>query len=443
MNNQQINGMHQSLIHLIPSCNIEEMHLSKETLINKYKIPNKLHKSRYGVVTTINRIVLWAEIAKDLYGVIVLKRELAFSTAERKFIDYFKYIITGLLVDHKKKPTDRLISRMASWYSFETILISKYLRRYKNSEFWTPALIINQLLSLTSERYENRSCYSGFIYVSNTEGFIRGLNLEEYSFDKFPIQIDMTPQFFSKPASYRYVDGRNSFYLVNTRQKILGIIRLINPKKYSMIDRLSNKHLMDLFNNHLTRIWIGYIGRNDDVKIILSNKIILTWLKSHWHFTDISIMENYFMSAGITEELSKNLTDLIISISCLRLGTLILIPNDNNILPTIVGKIDDSKLGEQLYYGIINKTLKNIIENNSIIGMLTSDGISIISKTGDILETGAILSVVKNKDSKIIRGGGRTQAAIEASKFGLSIKISEDGPITIYNQEDEILKILV
>jgi len=39
-------------------------------------------------------------------------------------------------------------------------------------------------------------------------------------------------------------------------------------------------------------------------------------------------------------------------------------------------------------------------------------------------------------------GGGRTQAAIAASRYGLVIKISEDGPISFYKDGREQISIV-
>jgi hypothetical protein len=38
-------------------------------------------------------------------------------------------------------------------------------------------------------------------------------------------------------------------------------------------------------------------------------------------------------------------------------------------------------------------------------------------------------------------GGGRTQAALAASMFGLVLKVSQDGPISLFRQGAEVLKL--
>ena len=61
---------------------------------------------------------------------------------------------------------------------------------------------------------------------------------------------------------------------------------------------------------------------------------------------------------------------------------------------------------------------------------MTSDGLTTIGRSGMVLGAGDIINL--QSSNKNISGGGRTQAAISASSFGLAVKVSEDGPISIF-----------
>ncbi|NIR49766.1 hypothetical protein GWO43_14710, partial [candidate division KSB1 bacterium] len=62
--------------------------------------------------------------------------------------------------------------------------------------------------------------------------------------------------------------------------------------------------------------------------------------------------------------------------------------------------------------------------------ILSSDGLTVINRKGELLDTGVIIDTSKVKD--LVTGGGRTTAAIAASYFGSVVKVSEDGPIDLY-----------
>ena len=60
--------------------------------------------------------------------------------------------------------------------------------------------------------------------------------------------------------------------------------------------------------------------------------------------------------------------------------------------------------------------------------ILSMDGATIIFDDGTILAVGAILKINSGSD-----GGGRRAAARALSKYGIGIKVSSDGQITIWH----------
>jgi hypothetical protein len=65
--------------------------------------------------------------------------------------------------------------------------------------------------------------------------------------------------------------------------------------------------------------------------------------------------------------------------------------------------------------------------------LLALDGAMVLDHTGNIVAAGAIISVPAGSE-----GGGRTAAAKKGSVLGLGIKISEDGGITVYKEENRV-----
>lgn len=65
--------------------------------------------------------------------------------------------------------------------------------------------------------------------------------------------------------------------------------------------------------------------------------------------------------------------------------------------------------------------------------LLSLDGAMVLDYLGNIMAAGAIISVPAGSE-----GGGRTAAAKKGSSLGLGIKISEDGGISVYRQENKI-----
>jgi hypothetical protein len=65
--------------------------------------------------------------------------------------------------------------------------------------------------------------------------------------------------------------------------------------------------------------------------------------------------------------------------------------------------------------------------------LLSMDGATVLRHTGEVLAAGSIVRVPGGSTS-----GGRRAAAVQLSKLGLAVKISADGPIIGFRNQDEI-----
>ena len=78
-------------------------------------------------------------------------------------------------------------------------------------------------------------------------------------------------------------------------------------------------------------------------------------------------------------------------------------------------------------------------QNGQLLRILSADGLTIFDSDSNLIETGFITNTSAiNRDD--VTGGGRTTAAIASSNYGKVIKVSEDGPIELYENENRIYK---
>ena len=68
------------------------------------------------------------------------------------------------------------------------------------------------------------------------------------------------------------------------------------------------------------------------------------------------------------------------------------------------------------------------------------DGAVVLANTGQLLAYGAVLDPRKKGRVRAAEGS-RTKAAIGASNYGLAVKISSDGDITVYAGGRELIRI--
>lgn len=329
-------------------------------------------------------------------------------------------------------------SQLGALLALDHLLVAQVLRRDISGGLWTPLLILQALIDLTFVRYEGSKATSGVVYTSQPEMFLDALDATAYGFGPFAEPHPFERAFFQTPTSYRYVDGRNAFYLVDNHRRVWGVLRAQQPEKYHLIDRCAGVHLQPLIHKMPGRVWCAFIGLNDDVQVRTGQGLALSWQANHWKVRDEAILRNLFEEAGVISEIAELLARTVHAMSELRKGALLLIPTDEKRLPGTIGQIDTSALASLLSAQLEQTTFDSICRTNAAVQVLSSDGITILARAGHLLACGRIIDLTGVTGGS---GGGRTQAATAASHFGLAVKVSADGPISVFRDGVRVLNL--
>lgn len=423
-------GLISSLQQLFPN--------SKVTIKNSSKIKGKLE---------VEHLPNTLQVKSKSEVVIKVDRDIDFSSFEQSV--FSKLVETLELLENYNTPSDKLPKKVSNLIynylfisGFEDITIGRYLRKSYEKGFRTQLLTIKVLTDLAQQNYENHKCSSGFIYIHDiNESLIDKLS-PHFTYNKFDSVFELDFNFFNEPASHRYVDGKNTFYLLTKDWKVNGLLTLSNPSQFSYNDRSIGEQFNFLFKN-CKSCWATYIGPNRDLKIHTESKCILHWDKFHWQVKDYTLIESYIQNKLNSDETSSALLKSIVALSDKRIGTLVLIAEDPKAKLDTSGNIDRTKLKEELQKQLKSKKITSLTKENRLINILSSDGLTTIDKNGEIINTGQIIELkIKEPNNNIetLSGGGRTQAAIIASQYGLVIKVSEDGPISIFEDGKMLFK---
>ena len=241
-----------------------------------------------------------------------------------------------------------------------------------------------------------------------------------------------------RPFRIRYVDGWSSFYLVDNLQRVQGVVASAMWNQVSEVERASHAHVRSLLASEGVRQWAAFIGRNRDVNIVFPDESFFRWRQAHWHLIDKPVLRQILHRFGVVSEECDALVETVLGLSGLRLGGAILVPSVDQVVPRSVSSIDQSHLGGALVEMVRGRQFSDLVRDGSALGLISSDGLTVVSKSGVVLNSGQIIALHSGGDDSI--GGGRTQAARSASFFGLSIKISEDGPITFYREGKRLIR---
>jgi hypothetical protein len=367
----------------------------------------------------------------------ITRKDLPLSIGEREFLNYFTSTARGLLVQSNNRNT-KTTGMIASRYSFEHVLVSRYLHRQRSGTLWTAALVISELQQLSFQKYEGAPCTSGFVFLSKPDKQIAALD-EKYLFQPFDQLIKLDEAFFRTPTAYRYVDGRNAFYIIDHIQQVYGVARLRDPTRYSRVERSAHDHVDPLLRGLEGRAWVVCSSRPHELEVVARAGRHLRWNKSHWHFIDRSLLREYLLKKNVDETVTKALVQVTFALSEMHVGTVLLVPNNTSNLPRIAGQIDSSPLSQALMSSFSGRTLPDLVTDNSIIGVLGSDGLTVIHRDGIVASSGLIIDLQAERPNDA-SGGGRTQAALAASRHGVVIKVSQDGPVSLFDDGKEVLK---
>lgn len=209
--------------------------------------------------------------------------------------------------------------------------------------------------------------------------------------------------------------------------------------------------------------WIGIIMQsNGDMLIFRSKQLVFVKRNGRWMYLDSYTIQSTIRSKYVHNDIddefeSKKFADevylSILDTSFSHTGGCIAIIDDKYI--DVVKKQcfpkdsldDDSDTTEK------KMIVKRLISTGSIDGekqyfqyldrklrleLLSLDGATVLDSSGKILCVGAIVRIDGGSD-----GGGRTAAAKELAKYGLSMKISMDGSIQCYscNEKKEVVEL--
>ncbi len=324
-----------------------------------------------------------------------------------------------------------LTLKFSSKIGFGDLLVARFLDPTDRSTLNNRVSLFLALQDLSFRYYEDKRCSSGFYYTEDIPGFLDHIGKTNFQFYPFERPLDFYFGMFDAPASFRYVDGRNSYYVVDRDLKLHGIVRLTNPDSYSLVSRLRNQHLRGLLDGMPGRPWVSFVGLREEVYVIVNPDLQLKWSRNHWLLRDRDLIFRVLDRFGLDQNLQELFVSLLFALSEGGIGASILIPDDPLRLPKAVGKIDHTDIGDHLRRMIQKSSIVALNSTNSLLGILGSDGLTTISREGVILSCGDIIDIT---EAALLRsqGGGRSQAGIAASFFGLSIKISQNGPLSFY-----------
>jgi len=382
--------------------------------------------------------------AVDIGGVSYLfraeRKKLVFTTTEKNFVSELLTAFSGLFAGFSAEGYAAHF-RTALLTSLTDIAVARYLRGDRKGAFWPAQSLIQLLKGLSYQRYEGSPATSGFlIYRTQLDDFLVALQKTRYDWlDLGEDRRRISADFFRNPLSYRLVDGHRSLFVGDIRMNIKGTIGLNSPGPGDQIEQLAHRETLKLLSNAGEGSFAVYVNNSSEVEIVLDSGRMLVWRKGYWGLYDPDIMRE-FLAVCLDKRSIEHLLWTVYALSKSRHGMVVLVADDDAALDALrkgsVGGRDP--LSRALIRHVRGKKIGSLKRSGELSRILSSDGLTVINRKGELLDAGVIVDTSKVGD--LVTGGGRTTAATSASYFGHVIKVSEDGPVDLYKSGQSLYR---
>jgi hypothetical protein len=379
--------------------------------------------------TTISEIFT---IEDRVYCFMARREALPFTRSETLFCRELLTAFSGLYSGFQQEGYVAHF-RTALLASIMDITVARSLRGDHSKGFWPIQQLIQLLKNLSYQRYEGKPATTGFLVHRTTPPLLSKLMRERHH-TMIPLKPheDISPDFFRNPLPYRIVDGTNLFFVANIQMQVTGVLHTSPTVLYADIELLTQREIFSLVRRAGHGAFAATVNGASEIEMLISPAKLLVWRKGAWAIFDPDIFRS-FLAGSIDAESADELLWAVYALSKERHGTVILIYNKGarNLARLKKGSVGgDDPIGRLLIGRARKRTIGDLKKAGLLLRILSSDGLTVFNERGRLMETGFIFDTSYARE--VVTGGGRTTAASAASYFGKVIKVSQDGPIEMY-----------
>ncbi len=305
------------------------------------------------------------------------------------------------------------------------------------------AIEVLRVAALSS--YENRPISSGVLLLDGETDPVRSHAVVPGQAYKY------APALTGIKSFYRLCDGVQTLFLVNRGGDVLDIMevsRYANPaapgvpgpstyRPHTLATAASRNICIVLTPSH-------------EIKVFAEGVQIFSFRNAGWHLLDMQAKYQIWSESVGNGPLAERLFQTALDLADAREGALFVVLRDASAgLPLLVApgdQLDSMRVSTsdvpsraQLMHMLRGRTATEL-DPAVLGGLARTDGATVMDVSGRLLAVGAILLHTEPPEphSTLVVEGARTTAAMAAGRLGAVLKVSEDGLITFYDQQERI-----
>lgn len=342
--------------------------------------------------------------------------------------DIAKCVVLEIAETFKAVRTADVATAEALRVGFDERVVARHLRNYHGLDVDLAAWF-TALRQLAEQSYENKSLTFGCIVSTK---------------DHSPPSVDSRfPADFLERKRYRALsDGYRTAYRVSTKGALIGFTDL--PPRAPEPHRYYPKWCDELASHSRGKKLALCLTRQGDLLVLDSGRLTLSYRFGRWQYWNHTHIVDLIANAARVQHVPpagvsgvvRSVYRAALDVAFRRSGGLFVVLRNQHSLRRIVRHGD--AIGDSGRPGLdasFDEVLGDLYVQTSprmIVAELAAlDGAVVMANTGRILAYGAVLDP-QRKGRVRAAEGSRTKAAIGASNYGLAVKISSDGDITVY-----------
>jgi hypothetical protein len=233
--------------------------------------------------------------------------------------------------------------------------------------------------------------------------------------------------------------GLTSALLVSLEGSVLSLLDLEQPPEMHTVLAPENFTSIAHWTTPRGRTGLS-ITRSGEVYLFSRGQLLFARRNSRWQGFPLQLLlQRGWFAVGTKKKLDRPLKRAVLAslldASAAHHGACVgIIARDAEpslAISDLVGQRDDwrRKTAKRRMFG--DTDLFTDLSRRRRLELLSMDGATLINQSGEIITAGAILRVPSGSSS-----GGRLAAARQISRYGVGIKVSQDGPIRAFVRQD-------
>ncbi|HYW46795.1 MAG TPA: hypothetical protein VE959_28270 [Bryobacteraceae bacterium] len=240
---------------------------------------------------------------------------------------------------------------------------------------------------------------------------------------------------------YRLCDGLRTVFLVDRDGMLVDLVDMQQFARGRRADALPAPSAARYHAHTLATLHGGHLclvlTPNGEIKIFAGGVQMFHFMEGRWRLSDIPEKYHEYYRAVGQADLARRLFTAALNLAERRRGGLFVMLDDPRKAADLIvsgdllaGDTAGSHKGH-LHYLLRNRRVEDL-ELTVLESIAHVDGAVVMDREGHLLAFGAILRHVE--EGLPAQEGGRTTAALHASRFGPVLKISEDGGVSFYQK---------